>query len=93
MKATKDLKAIRAKIKELRLLETKIIKSDLVIEFGKAASKFYSRGFEDLEEFKNEILSIADKFQYTPQVIKKEEKANEQVSGHSDKVSTNGIAD
>ena len=79
MKETKNLKLIREKIKHFKSLESKILKQDLDMDFGKIARKFFDSGFENYENFKSELKSIAEKYQYI-----KEDKKSE-ISGHQDK--------
>ncbi len=82
MKETKNLKLIRERIKHFKSLESKILKQDLDMDFGKITRKFFDSGFENYEEFKSELKTIAEKYQYV-----KEGNKNE-VSGHKDKDTT-----
>lgn len=79
MKETKNLKIIREQIKHFKSLESKILKQDLDMDFGKITRKFFDSGFENYEEFKSELEKIAEKYQYI-----KVEKQHE-ISGHKDK--------
>lgn len=83
MKESKDLKVIREKIKHFKALENKILKQDLNNDFGKITRRFFDNGFENYEQFKNELLDIAKKYQYNVNTEKKDE-----VSGHQDKNTT-----
>jgi hypothetical protein len=80
MKESKDLKVIREKIKHFKAMENKILKEDLNRDFGKVTRRFFDNGFENYEQFKNELLDIAMKYQYNVNAEKKDE-----VSGHQDK--------
>ncbi|RZD16576.1 MAG: hypothetical protein EVJ46_06095 [Candidatus Acididesulfobacter guangdongensis] len=80
MKESKDLKVIREKIKHFKALENKILKEDLNSDFGKITRRFFDNRFENYEQFKNELLSVANKYQYNVNTEKKDE-----VSGHQDK--------
>ncbi|MDA8299771.1 MAG: hypothetical protein M0Z57_07220 [Deltaproteobacteria bacterium] len=79
MKETKNLKLIRERIKHFKSLESKILKQDLDMDFGKITRKFFDSGFENYEEFKSELEKIAEKYQY----IKMEKRY--EISGHQDK--------
>ncbi len=80
MKETKDLKVIREKIKHFKALESKILKEDLNSDFGKITRRFFDNGFENYEQFKNELSDVAKKYQYNFNAEKKNE-----VPGHPDK--------
>jgi hypothetical protein len=80
MKESKDLKVIREKIKHFKAMENKILKEDLNRDFGKITRRFFDSGFENYEQFKNELLDIANKYQYNINTEKKDE-----VPGHQDK--------
>ena len=73
MKETKNLKLIREKIKHFKSLERKILKEDLDRDFGKVTHEFYDNGFENFEEFRKEINTVARKYNY----IKQGEQGNE----------------
>ena len=83
MKESKDLKVIREKIKHFKALENKILKQDLNNDFGKITRRFFDNGFENYEQFKNELLDIAKKYQYNVNTENKDV-----VSGHQDKDTT-----
>ncbi|MHB8327898.1 MAG: hypothetical protein ACYDB5_10780 [bacterium] len=79
MKETKNLKLIRERIKHFKLLERKILKEDLDIDFGKITHKFFDNGFENFEEFRKEISAVAQKYNYV------NEGKKDEIPGHQDK--------
>ncbi len=80
MKEIKNLKLIREKIKHFKAMENKILKEDLDKDFGKITRRFFDNKFENYEQFKNELLEVAKKYQYNINAEKKDE-----VPGHQDK--------
>ena len=73
MKEIKNLKLIREKIKHFKAMENKILKEDLDKDFGKITRRFFDNRFENYEQFKNELLSVANKYQYNVNTEKKDE--------------------
>jgi hypothetical protein len=80
MSEIKNLKVIRERIKHFKTMESKILKEDLLRDFGRITREFFDNGFEDYEKFKINITAAAEKYKYNRKEVNKVE-----VSGHQDK--------
>ena len=80
MSEIKNLKLIREKIKHFKSLESKILREDLLRDFGKITREFFDSGFENYEKFKSDVIAAAEKYKYSSKEVKKDE-----VSRHTDK--------